>query len=455
MPNSQCKLSIVMLSMITLYACVGVPSNRNDSVEAKPTLVAGYGDWRVYQIERDGNQVCYISSRATKTKGEVKKRGTPDLLVTAQPPPTSSIEISLQPGYEYLEGSVVEVSVGQKAFTMFSRGKFAWTSDDYDDRKMIEAFREFDEVVAKGVSSSNTTTEDSYSLVGFGDAYEALLAGCSSSKVAQEEDVIVEKTAPTSPDRKRVALVIGNGSYKRPDDQLKNAVNDAKSIARELRRLNIDVIEAIDVDYRGMRDVLRVFDRALQDADVGILYYAGHAMEYQGENYLFPTDAVLETEGDIGLGLIEMDQILNVMETTVPTRLVFLDACRNNPLARRFRSSLAASRSNSIGRGLAQVNASAGTFIAYATAPGEVAADGLGQNSPFTTAMLRHIREPGIGISELMRKVRNSVIEATNNKQIPWESSSLRLPFIFNFGDKSRRQSNSASILLEENATIT
>ena len=242
----------------------------------------------------------------------------------------------------------------------------------------------------------------------------------------------VENDATAEPHPKRVALVIGNGAYTRLDDQLPNPANDARAVASSLQALGIDVIEAIDLDFIGMRKALRKFDRALQGAEAGIFYYAGHGMEYQGQNLLFPTDAILETEGDIGLGLIDMDQVLQVMETAVPTRLVFLDACRNNPLARRFRGTLGTGRSTTVGRGLARMDAAVGTFIAYATAPGEIAADGIGKNSPFTTALVQHLSEPGLEISQLMHKVRNSVIDATREQQIPWESSSLRGPFILN-----------------------
>ncbi len=230
----------------------------------------------------------------------------------------------------------------------------------------------------------------------------------------------------------RVALVVGNAGYSDESAALDNPANDARAISEKFRALGIEVIEAIDLDYQGMRDALRAFDRALQGADAGIFYYAGHAMEYRGRNYLLPTDTILETEGDVGLGLIEMDRVLQVMETSVPIRLVFLDACRNNPLARSFRGSLGASRAASVGRGLGRIDTAVGTFIAYATAPGDIAADGKGDNSPFTTAMLTHLEAPGLDISQLMQKVRNSVVEATNQKQIPWDSSSLRGPFILN-----------------------
>jgi len=232
--------------------------------------------------------------------------------------------------------------------------------------------------------------------------------------------------------QKRVALVIGNADYMELGQELDNPVNDSNAISESLRNLGIEVIEATDLDYLGMRKALRSFDRALQGADVGLFFYAGHGMEYDGKNYLFPTDAILETEGDVSLGLIDMDQILRVMEKAVPTRLVFLDACRNNPLARSFRGTLGASRSAAVGRGLGRIDAAVGTFIAFATAPGEIAVDGKGRNSPFTKAIVEHLPEPGLEISQLMLKVRNSVIEATDEKQVPWETSSLRGPLILN-----------------------
>jgi len=244
--------------------------------------------------------------------------------------------------------------------------------------------------------------------------------------------VAADSNMAEAADDRRVALVVGNGGYDDESTVLDNPGNDAKAISAKFRALGIEVIEAIDLDYQGMRSALQKFDRALQGADAGIFYYAGHAMEYRGRNYLFPTDAALETEGDVALGLIDIDQVLQVMETAVPTRLVFLDACRNNPLAHSFRSGLGASRAASVGRGLGRIDTAVGTFIAYATAPGDIAADGKGENSPFTTAVLTHLEAPGLDISQMMQRVRNSVVEATNQKQIPWDSSSLRGPFILN-----------------------
>lgn len=230
----------------------------------------------------------------------------------------------------------------------------------------------------------------------------------------------------------RVALVVGNGQYDRASNVLINPPNDARAIAAKLEGLGVQVITAIDQDFAGMRRSLSAFGRALKDADAGIFYYAGHGMEYDGTNYLFPIDARLNTESDVHLDLISVDQVLQVMESEVATRLVFLDACRDNPMARSFNRDSSLSRSSGSG-GLASVQASVGTFIAYATAPGQIAADGRGNNSPFTTAMLDQLDVPGLEISQLMRRVRNAVLDMTNDMQVPWESSSLRgSPFIFN-----------------------
>ncbi|MEZ5825324.1 MAG: SUMF1/EgtB/PvdO family nonheme iron enzyme [Geminicoccaceae bacterium] len=232
-------------------------------------------------------------------------------------------------------------------------------------------------------------------------------------------------------DGRRVALLIGNGDYRNVGQKLPNPVHDARAMAGLLRELGFEVIEGIDLDYRGMRQVLRDFERRLLGADAGLFFYAGHGMEFRGGNYLFPTDAELETEGDISFGLVDLDLVVSIMENSVPVRLLFLDACRNNPLARRFRGLLGPSRSAAVGRGLARVEAGEGTFIAYATAPGEVAEDGEGENSPFTHALLQHLGEPGLDIRLSMDKVRRSVRRATSGRQLPWESSSLLGSFVF------------------------
>ena len=230
----------------------------------------------------------------------------------------------------------------------------------------------------------------------------------------------VAATVPTS---RRVALVIGNAKY-RFAVQLPNPSNDAADVAQALRKLRFDVVEGRDLDRRGMEDRIREFGRKVEGADLALLFYAGHGMQVGGKNYLVPIDAKLERTGDLSLDTIEVGQVLAQMEAEKRVNLVFLDACRDNPLARSFARSLG-TRSTSVGSGLAAIQSAVGTMIAYATQPDNVALDGEGRNSPFTAALLKHIATPNLEISALMKRVRADVIAATHEKQVPWDHSSL------------------------------
>ena len=231
---------------------------------------------------------------------------------------------------------------------------------------------------------------------------------------------------------RRVALVVGNGAYTQASDQLPNPPNDARDMADKLRSLGFEVIEALDADLIQMLGKLQAFGDALEGASAGLFFYAGHGMEYAGKNYLFPTDASLDRETDVRLRLIDMEDVLWAMELAVPARLVILDACRNNPLALQLKESLDSNRSGKVRQGLTALNSQVGTFVAFATAPGEVALDGSGRNSPFTEAMLAHLGSSGMDADQLLREVRSDVIEATGGQQVPWNLSSLREPFLFN-----------------------
>lgn len=233
-------------------------------------------------------------------------------------------------------------------------------------------------------------------------------------------------------DERRVALVVGIGAYDNPNHALVNPINDARDMSIKLNGLGFEVIEAIDLDLAGLQRKLREFADALSEADAALFYYAGHGMEYAGRNYLFPTDATLDNETDVRLRLIDVDDVLWLMETAVPARLMILDACRNNPLALQLEANLPPDRALKVRRGLSPQNSEAGTFIAFATEPGNVALDGNGRNSPFTKALLSNLETTGLDADQLMREVRNEVIDETNGTQIPWNTSSLRGPFIFN-----------------------
>ena len=222
---------------------------------------------------------------------------------------------------------------------------------------------------------------------------------------------------------RRVALVIGNGSYRHAT-KIPNPANDAADIAQALRKLGFDVVEGRDLDKRGMEEKIREFGGKLDRADLALFFYAGHGMQVNGKNYLLPVDAKLERAGDLSLDTIEVGQVLAQMEAEKRVNLIFLDACRDNPLSRSFSRSLG-TRSTSVGSGLASIQSAVGTMIAYATQPDNVALDGEGRNSPFTKALLKHIVTPNLEISALMKRVRADVLAATREKQVPWDHSSL------------------------------
>lgn len=230
---------------------------------------------------------------------------------------------------------------------------------------------------------------------------------------------------------KRVALVIGNAAYVQAG-ALTNPVNDAADMAKALTEAGFDVILGLDLDRRSFDEKLRAFSRSLDGADTAVLFYAGHGLQVAGHNYLVPVDAGLSTERDLDFEAISLDFVLRQMEVgrEGKTSIVFLDACRDNPLARNLARSMG-TRSASIGSGLAEVQTGVGTFIAYSTQPGNVALDGAGRNSPFTAALAAHVSEPGKNLTSIMIEVRNDVLKATDGRQVPWDHSALTSDFFF------------------------
>lgn len=223
----------------------------------------------------------------------------------------------------------------------------------------------------------------------------------------------------------RVALVIGNGAYSH-EPVLRNPPNDAHDMAAALRELGFRVTEAIDADKATLDARLREYLDAAERADIALLFYAGHGMQLDGRNLILPVDAKLERRSSIDYEVVDVDRVTSEMESAAKTVLVFLDACRDNPLAGKFAG--LSGRSAGPSRGLAppEITTSAGVLIAFSTAPGKVAADGDARNSPFTTALLRHIRTPGVEIKSVMTRVRADVAAATGDAQVPWDSNSLR-----------------------------
>jgi len=218
----------------------------------------------------------------------------------------------------------------------------------------------------------------------------------------------------------RVALVVGNGDYAAEIGKLKNPTSDAHLMADTLTGLGFEVALVTDADQKAMKRAIREFGQKLRETGpqgIGLFYYAGHGVQVDGENFLLPVGAEIQAEGDVELEAVSASSILSQMQFAGnAVNLVFLDACRNNPLTRSFRSGA---------RGLARVDAPRGSFVGYSTAPGDVSVDGESSNSPYALALVEELNTPGISIEEAHRAVRGKVLAATNQRQTPWDSSSL------------------------------
>ena len=224
---------------------------------------------------------------------------------------------------------------------------------------------------------------------------------------------------------KRVAFVVGNGAYKNVA-QLPNPPIDAKAMAAVLRNVGFDVVEGTNLTRDTMTEKLLDFGKKAQGADVAVFFYAGHGIAISGTNYLLPVDADIKSEMDVKLGsAINIDLTLDQTMSDAKVKLVFLDACRDNPFAAKIKSN-SATRSVSVQAGLAEMKSGEGTLIAFATGPGQTALDGQeGTNSPFTRALIAHITTPGVEIQQAMTEVRAQVNEETNKGQLPWGHTNL------------------------------
>jgi formylglycine-generating enzyme required for sulfatase activity len=241
------------------------------------------------------------------------------------------------------------------------------------------------------------------------------------SAPAQSRDIAVEGMRS----EKRVALVIGNAGYAA--GRLNNPVVDARAMAQTLRGLGFEVLAHENLSYQGMRRAVADFGERIAGGGVGLFYYSGHGLQVNGKNYLVPVDADLKSERYVSAETVDLDSVLAQMqEAKTRVNVVVLDACRNNPFAQRFRS---------LARGLAFMDAPAGTYVAYATAPGSVADDGEpGKNGVYTGELLRALREPGLKIEDVFKRVRAGVQALTRQRQNPWDASSLTGDFVFNLG---------------------
>jgi len=224
----------------------------------------------------------------------------------------------------------------------------------------------------------------------------------------------------------RLALVIGNGAYANAPS-LKNPPNDALDVADALSKLGFSVEHGVNTTQRQMKFMIRQFGQKLKGGGQGLFYYAGHGVQLHGRNYLIPVDADIQSEADAEDQGVDLNLMLGLMdEAGNGLNVVILDACRDNPFARSFRSAA---------KGLAQVDAPTGMLIAYSTAPGKVARDGSGRNGTYTAELLKQMRVPGLVVEELLKRVRANVKQETNGEQVPWEASSLVGDFYFNVSE--------------------
>lgn len=247
-------------------------------------------------------------------------------------------------------------------------------------------------------------------------------------------------TSPASAER-RVALVLGNSGYKNPTLALVNAKYDAQDVAAALTGLGFEVLLETDADMSGASKAIQQFARMAVGADAALFFYAGHALQYQGHNYLLPIDADVKDEISLPFETIAVDNIRAVLDRSDGVKIMVLDACRNNPIADRL-AKLASLRPTPQGppaertRGLGRIDKAEGLIVAYATSPDEVALDGQDRNSPFTKAFLRRLNEPGLEIETLFRRVANDVNLATEGRQRPETYVSLVNEYYLNQNDR-------------------
>jgi TRAP-type mannitol/chloroaromatic compound transport system substrate-binding protein/uncharacterized caspase-like protein len=230
--------------------------------------------------------------------------------------------------------------------------------------------------------------------------------------------------------QKRVALVIGNSAYEQTS-KLTNPTNDARDMAASLKRHGFQVIEGLDLDKPAFDRKVRDFATALKGSDAGVFFYAGHGLQVAGQNYLVPIDAKAEGAEALEFEMVRVEVIHRIMERQTNTNILFLDACRDNPLARNLARSMG-TRSSEIGKGLAAVESGVGTLISFSTQPGNVALDGTGRNSPFAGALVKQLSSTNDDLSAILIAVRNEVMKETQRKQVPWEHSALTGRFYFN-----------------------
>jgi hypothetical protein len=238
--------------------------------------------------------------------------------------------------------------------------------------------------------------------------------------------VFISLSDPSAAASRRVALVVGAQEYGHAP-ALAHTLNDAREVAAALTRLEFDVDLVINPDRGALENAVRRLGQRSRGADASLFYFSGHALEAQRVNWLLPVSADVKSDDDLRFEALDLTAVLEQIESKAHVSLLFLDACREDPFKQRFGMTRGTTRA-----GLAPTHATAsGTYIVFATAPGNVAEDGSGPHSPFTAALLRYIEIPGLEVRQMTSKVRGDVEAQTDGKQIPWDSSSLLGDFYF------------------------
>lgn len=352
-------------------------------------------------IELDPKSALSFSSRglAYNEKGE-HDRAITDL--------NHAIELDPKLANVYRHRGVVYLKTGKLGLARVDLDKALELKPDYPEARATLAELEQAEASAKGGVAASSPAA----------AQSPTAPATPTVETAVASPQALALPLATVPLGKRVALVIGNATYAHTA-ALGNPDNDAADVAAALQRLGFTVIFEHDLDKRGMDDTFRRFAREVKGADVALFYYAGHAMQFEGVNYLMPVDAKLADEADVPYEMAKLDDVVADMARMSGVRIAVLDACRNNPLEEQLKRSVASTRGVSPTRGLARIARPEGLIVAYSTQSGNVAEDGSGRNSPFTAALLQHIETPGLEVGTLFRRVMGSVKQATSGKQHP------------------------------------
>lgn len=310
-----------------------------------------------------------------------------------------------------IENVVVKVN-GQT-----DRGIKTVSSDDYDMTiNRVLTLAEGKNVIRIEVTNAGGTVASEHSVT------------YTSGVVATTKAKSNTASAKVNIKEKRVALIVGNSNYHDSNMKLTNPSNDAIDLADRLSKLGFTVVRSLNQTKQGMDNAIQAFSNRAKGADVALFFYAGHGIQYQGDNYLVPVDAQLPSEEYVKYNCTNANIVLDVMESLgCNMKIVILDACRNNPFARSWHRSTA-------GGGLGIMSAPKGTFIAFSTSPGDVALDGTNgeRNSPYTAALLQTLNKRGLSITDFFQEVLERVATATNERQTPWTSNSFRGKFVFN-----------------------